>query len=472
MIRTFSLINEPGGLGLSCTSAGLALAGVPLLRKTEIGFVPRPAPEIASLIESAYGVDPTRLRSSLSVIAQALNCGDVARATITAILTRTPELSREASAQLANVEEGLTKYNADEPRDWHGRWTREEAAAPASTATSAGGEAANQEADTAGLQILYLNQDAADWQSLITPAASTMSDDATDGGASRNPASLEQAFERKYDDLGPIDFAKQVIQFGDWLGREGKNLSQAESEQARSEYSFLQDRLSFWLTYDYKPAIAHANLLSAALILYQGAINGGIAQAGELPRSMVDVGGGVWAFDNIPPHIRPAPEPAVEKPPPRSVFVPKEIAGLGTVVENNKVGIKWNEGIKDQGRPFEIYYGKQNPDTTELRPNSKTFDFLNEMTGEAVSLKALNTLSVTYIKSPQKVYSRLKSYIDEAADYEPRRDSDVEPAKIESKTLQLAIPEYTSSTQWRYLFQAIIYGKERNVRIVITWIRE
>jgi hypothetical protein len=128
MIRTFRLTNESDGLGLSCTSSGLSLAEVPLLRKTGAGFEPRPGPEVAALIETAYGADPTRLQSSLDGIAQALNRGDFAQATISAVLTRSPELSSKAAARLATVEKILTKYNRDEPRDWHGRWTRDGAA--------------------------------------------------------------------------------------------------------------------------------------------------------------------------------------------------------------------------------------------------------------------------------------------------------------------------------------------------------
>jgi hypothetical protein len=76
-MRTYRLTNEPGELGLSCTPAGLSLAGVPLLEKTREGFAPRPAPDIASLIQAAFGAggDPTRLESSLGVIARALNGG-------------------------------------------------------------------------------------------------------------------------------------------------------------------------------------------------------------------------------------------------------------------------------------------------------------------------------------------------------------------------------------------------------------
>ena len=98
MIRTFRLTNEPGGLGLSCTATGLSLAGVLLLRKAEIGFAPRPAGAGSFLIKAAYGADPgpVRLQPSLHAIADALNRGDLARATMLAVLSRTPELSPDA----------------------------------------------------------------------------------------------------------------------------------------------------------------------------------------------------------------------------------------------------------------------------------------------------------------------------------------------------------------------------------------
>lgn len=35
MMRVFRLTNESGGLGLSCNPNGVALAGVPLLRRTQ-----------------------------------------------------------------------------------------------------------------------------------------------------------------------------------------------------------------------------------------------------------------------------------------------------------------------------------------------------------------------------------------------------------------------------------------------------
>jgi len=57
VVRTFRLTNEPGGLGLSCTPAGVSLAGVPLLRGAQAEFVPRPASEVALLLKAAFGKD-------------------------------------------------------------------------------------------------------------------------------------------------------------------------------------------------------------------------------------------------------------------------------------------------------------------------------------------------------------------------------------------------------------------------------
>ncbi|HWG07185.1 MAG TPA: hypothetical protein VG271_19450, partial [Beijerinckiaceae bacterium] len=373
----FRLTNGPGGLGLSCTAAGLSLAGVPLLQKTGAGFVPRPAPEINALIKSAYGTDPTELRASLEGIAEALNRGDLACATIAAIQTRTPELSFEAAARLAAAENKLIKYdfNPDEPRDWHGDWTREGGGLPNMHAP-AGRVRPVQVADASVPHLSDVEQD----DGLFKPP--DLSDDGVDDDDSRAPASLEEAFERKYDGLGPTEFAKQVIEFGDLLGRQGSDLSPAEKEHALAEYSFLQDRLSFWLDYDFKPPKAQANLLSAALTLYQGAINGGVVGIGQLPRSMLDVAGASgWTSDSAPPRIRPLLAPNIEEPPPIArLRPPAELEGPGGAADKSTVDMTWDGGIKDQGIPFEIYIRKQDAALKQLPPNSKTFDHVNETT--------------------------------------------------------------------------------------------
>ncbi len=105
--------------------------------------------------------------------------------------------------------------------------------------------------------------------------------------------------------------------------------------------------------------------------------------------------------------------------------------------------------------------------------HAKTFDHFDPLSREAISSKTLDTQTFNRIKNPQVVYKKLKEYIDAAANYKkPRAWFDLDPAKIKSKTIQLAIPEYTSPAQWRQLYRAILYGKKYGVRVVITRIRE
>lgn len=435
MIASFGLANEPGALGLRCSPEGLSLVGAPLLRKTATGFAPRPAHEVAALIDAAYGADPTRLLPSLGLIAEALNRGELARAMIAAVMTRTPELSREAAARVAKADARLAKFDPNQPRDGYGRWTSDGGVRPA-------------------------------------PVASAHWEDEAKQDRSRAAAALVAVFENKYDDLGPVEFSKEVIQFGDRLGREGKSLSPEAKERALAEYAFLQDRLSFWLDYDYKPATAHANLISAALTLFQGANLGGLVHANEVPRSMLDVAGAAWALDNASPSVRYARELGAG----REAVTPgkqlTEFDGTGIIVDKGEAPIVWGPVPKAQGEPWEVYLARLNAEAKRQASNAKAFDLFNETTGEAISAKTMSTLSVGYIKNPQRIYNKMHTYIGEAADYTARVPTDVDPDLIKSKTLQLAVPEYTSSTQWRYLHRAIRYGRSRGVRVIITRIRE
>ncbi len=114
-----------GGLGLNCTTDGVSLAGVPLLRKTVGGLAPRPLDELAALMKDGYGhaIDTARLRRGLDVIADALNRDDIGRAMVAAIHLRLPSLDQQGAARIAFADEALNKYDPSEPRDAHGRWT-------------------------------------------------------------------------------------------------------------------------------------------------------------------------------------------------------------------------------------------------------------------------------------------------------------------------------------------------------------
>jgi filamentous hemagglutinin len=80
----------------------------------------------------------------------------------------------------------------------------------------------------------------------------------------------------------------------------------------------------------------------------------------------------------------------------------------------------------------------------------------------------MDTKTMTYIRKPKEIYNTVAGYVDDVVNYESRKKTDVDQSLISSKTIELAIPEHTSPEQWRYLLRAIIYGKDNNVKVVIT----
>jgi len=185
---------------------------------------------------------------------------------------------------------------------------------------------------------------------------------------------------------------------------------------------------------------------------------------------MLDVAVVGMGLEGGTPHLRSPDEPAALPPIPRSP--PNEFEGLGGVVHNSEAKIIWGKAIKAQDGGWSKYIEKSNPDWKGLGPTSKTFDQRGEISGDAVSDKTLYSETFSYINYPQRIYSALKGYIDQAADYEPRLTTDIEPSQIKRKMLLLAVPEYTSPTQWRFQYRAIRYGRERGVSVVITRISE
>lgn len=262
--RKFRLNNASGSLGLSCQASGLALAGVSLLRQTDKGFVPRPGDEIAALLAAAYRgrIDPMTRLVTLDVVAKALNRGDVQLAMVAAVLLQLPELDWDAAARLAQAAERLAKYDKDEPRRADGEWTDED-----------------DEGDDPGTAVSH--------------------DPDLDPAVARILEARTPEFEERYDYLGPVEFAEAAIEFGYQLGAKARDYSLPERQAALAEYEFLQDRLNFWLGYDFKPPSSQDNLRSAALALYQGAVTSGLVRVGghlgSLPRSMLDVAGAaIW----------------------------------------------------------------------------------------------------------------------------------------------------------------------------------
>ena len=121
-----------------------------------------------------------------------------------------------------------------------------------------------------------------------------------------------------------------------------------------------------------------------------------------------------------------------DEAPAATIAPPKEIEGVGTIVDNAKTEIAVGERASRSERQVgELLWRNRTPMRRDCLPNSKTFDFFQKANrSEAISNKTLNTLSVSYIRDPQQIYNKLIRYIDDAVNYEPYKAPDLDPALI------------------------------------------
>jgi hypothetical protein len=120
-------LSARGGVGLACDEQGIALGPVILVEALAAGpgrvFRPRPAEEIARTLALAYDdlapTDIARCLARLDVAAKALEAGDLAKASVAAVLLKLPDLSVDGFAKLAAAP-SLKKYTPSQPRDERG----------------------------------------------------------------------------------------------------------------------------------------------------------------------------------------------------------------------------------------------------------------------------------------------------------------------------------------------------------------
>ncbi len=130
--------------GLYCGSDGLFLGPSPLIELHDGVYRVRCRDEVATLVAAAYDRPPdkAKLLPRLHAIAADLQCGDIGRAMISAVMLGFGEMSDDGMNRLTRAE-ALSKFNFNpaEPRDRQGRWARDEAAGLI-TPTRAGGPSA------------------------------------------------------------------------------------------------------------------------------------------------------------------------------------------------------------------------------------------------------------------------------------------------------------------------------------------
>ncbi|WP_455722184.1 endonuclease toxin domain-containing protein, partial [Yersinia aleksiciae] len=142
-------------------------------------------------------------------------------------------------------------------------------------------------------------------------------------------------------------------------------------------------------------------------------------------------------------------------------------------VNQSTTGIKWGEGIRHQGMPWENYVGTQLPADARLPKNFKTFDYYNSISRTAISVKTLDTTTAVRVANPRQIYRSLKGNIDEVAKFDTYilSGETLKASMITSREIQLAVPAQTSRSQWTEINRAIEYGKSQGVKVAVTKVK-
>ncbi|HEY6926623.1 MAG TPA: RHS repeat-associated core domain-containing protein, partial [Steroidobacteraceae bacterium] len=152
---------------------------------------------------------------------------------------------------------------------------------------------------------------------------------------------------------------------------------------------------------------------------------------------------------------------------------PPLLRGLGGTVPQSQTGIVWAtnvSGIKAQGLAFEDYAATQLPAGSRLPPNFKTFDFYDQATGTATSVKTLNTLAPGYSANPTSIYSSLSQYINDMksfTNYSLGKRS-LSAAQITTREMQLAVPAGTTAAEWTQITRAVNYASQLGMKLIVT----
>jgi filamentous hemagglutinin len=145
-------------------------------------------------------------------------------------------------------------------------------------------------------------------------------------------------------------------------------------------------------------------------------------------------------------------------------------AGEG-VISGKSIGLSWTGNWFDRGYAFENYLATL-PEFAphRLPPNFKTFDFFNQRTGKAISVKTIDTNTVSRIANPNLIQYQINGYINKMLDFTEYslQGQPIRSDMILSRELQLAVPVTTNSQQMQQVMNAIEYGRLNDVSVIIT----
>jgi hypothetical protein len=158
------------------------------------------------------------------------------------------------------------------------------------------------------------------------------------------------------------------------------------------------------------------------------------------------------------------------------------VGSIRTALANPR-GVDWSPNITTRGESWETHLGdgkfKDYTPLNSLQPNHKSFDFFDPNTGHAVSAKTMDTLGLTnQAGTPMTAANAeryLKNYINDVKNYEKPskgQPNAISEFRINSKSIELAIPAGTPRDVRQALERAAAAGREEGIQVRITTVRK
>ena len=115
----------------------------------------------------------------------------------------------------------------------------------------------------------------------------------------------------------------------------------------------------------------------------------------------------------------------------------------------------------------------QLPPASRLPENFKTFDFFDEKSGVATSVKTLDTNTRSRLDVPSRIYSTLKGHVDNVATFKKYSlgKREVSAEYITKREIIVAIPKSTTTKQLEQINKAVAYGAGKGVNVKITVVK-
>jgi contact-dependent growth inhibition (CDI) system restriction endonuclease-like protein len=427
------------------------LAGVPLLRQGERGFVPRAPADIARLLSAAYDIeiDATSVMAGLEVVASALNGGDTVRAMIAAAQLRLPTLDWDGAVRIARAEAALQKYSSNQPRDWHGRWTTGGTGGPAIKPQPVSFRPSEQ----------------------VTPSAKPQSDDS----AADDHATFE--LPKDWVTLPP---GRRIDELGDlleWIANAKPEDAQAIRAEIKRYYYDVGDiqggnALNRALSEALQDGPLSTKEKQELLKAYEPYTKADPAEIGQMFRDLVTLG----LTPPLGPAIRlevaaqreatAAAEAAAQRAiaDAASTELPFGIAEAAPVSAEEAAAraASWKEmGWADRGNFIDGRLGRN------LRHNFEVLDWFEA--GLAISNKSLDLTAATY-QNPARLLSRVNRYVDQLANFKGAELAEciVKAEDIVTRRVRLAVPRNVMmDTQREALQRAVERAQTKGVDLLV-----